>query len=188
MNLGGPRKNSVRSPRLPARPLWATRGVGLQATSGRVGPDWARLLAQRLRSSNLLGVHQQTQLNLQLWADCGGLGTAQIAATALGEALGQCIGIEIRWNLYCYCDKDKVAREFVKRNFKPQHISDDMDHRNFETNTFACSTCNCNHPLPKAGIDLYVAGFPYGLGVACVRAGIHRTSSHSRLDSRQFSA
>ena len=96
-------------------------------------------------------------MTLQLWADCGGLGTAQIAATALGEALGRELGIQLRWNLYCYCDKDEVARDFVQRNFKPAHISDDMEHRNFETNEIACSTCGCNHSLPSSGIDLYVA-------------------------------
>ena len=99
-------------------------------------------------------------MTLQLWADCGGLGTAQIAATALGEALGRELGIQLRWNLYCYCDKDEVARDFVQRNFKPAHISDDMEHRNFETNEIACSTCGCNHSLPSSGIDLYAAGFP----------------------------
>ena len=127
--------------------------------AGRAGPDWARLVAQRLRSANLFGA-QETSLTLQLWADCGGLGTANIAATALGEALGEELGLHVRWNMYCYCDKDKVAREFVKRNFKPEHISDDMEHRNFETNEIACSICNCNHSLPEGGIDLYVAGFP----------------------------
>ena len=142
-----------------AHPPWTTRGVGLQQRSGRVGPDWARLVAERLRGGNLLGF-QETQLTLQLWADCGGLGTAKIAATSLGEALGHELGIQLRWNLYCYCDKDKVARDFVQRNFKPAHISDDMEHRNFETNEIACSTCMCNHSLPSSGIDLYVAGFP----------------------------
>ena len=142
-----------------AHPHWTTRGVGLQERSGRVGPDWARLVVQRLRSGNLLGCGE-TQLTLQLWADCGGLGTAHIAATAVGEALRQELGIQLGWNLYCYCDKDKRARDFVLRNFKPAHVSDDMEHRNFETKEIACSTCMCNHPLPESGIDLYVAGFP----------------------------
>ena len=121
-----------------AHPHWTTRGVGLQERSGRVGPDWARLVVQRLRSGNLLGFGE-TQLTLQLWADCGGLGTAQIAATAVGEALRQELGIQLGWNLYCYCDKDKRARDFVLRNFKPAHVSDDMEHRNFETKEIACT-------------------------------------------------
>ena len=141
-----------------AHPHWTTRGVGLQERSGRVGPDWARLVVQRLRSGNLLGVGE-TQLTLQLWADCGGLGTAQIAATAVGEALRQELGIQLGWNLYCYCDKDKRARDFVLRNFKPAHVSDDMEHRNFETNEIACSTCMCNHPLPESGIPSFLEVF-----------------------------
>ena len=106
-------------------PLWTTRDVGLQQRSRWVRPDWARLVAQRLKSANLLGF-QETQLTLQLWADWGGLGTSLIAATELAEALGQELGIQLHWNLYCYCDKDPIARDFVQRNFKPTHISDDM--------------------------------------------------------------
>ncbi len=140
----------------PTHPNWTHRGVGLH---GSTAPQWARLGVRRLREAGLLGGEKQP-LTLQLWLDCGGIASAKIASSALSLALREECDINVNWKVYCYCDKDHVAARFVQQNFDPTHVSDNMEHRNFETNTFWCTKCNASHELPREGIDIYIAGFP----------------------------
>ena len=124
-------------------------------------PDWATALVKALHKAELLKASGTSKsLTLRVWSDCTGLATEMFASRELSRALAAELGIELNWVLFCACEKDKRARDFIMANHAPLHCSDDMLHRSFTEGQFWCEMCKANHDLPKQGIDVYIAGYP----------------------------
>ncbi len=140
------------------QPPWACGGDGLSLEH----PPWAQTLVRRLIDENILQrtVQERAKLRLQVWSDCGGIGSEFFAARVLRDVLLKELGLEMEWKLYCHCDTDARARKFVRLNHNASHTSDNMLHRDFALGTFWCDSCGQSHLLPQQGIDLYVAGYP----------------------------
>lgn len=115
---------------------------------------------QRLLDNRILQSTTGKSATLQVWSDCSGLATEMFASRELRKAMMDGVGIDVKWVLYCACETDKRARQYIKANHSPAHCSDDMMHRNFEEGKFWCEMCMDNHQLPREGIDVYVAGYP----------------------------
>ena len=146
------------APKEDSQPAWADQGVDL-GIARQASVDWARGTVRRLQSDRFLGEKGKT-LQLQIWADCGGVGTAKLAGDELTRAIAQEHDINVTMVLHTYCDKDPHAQRFVLQNMQPKHITPSMEQRNFKTNTYYCQRCATNHQLPVGEIDVYVAGFP----------------------------
>ena len=102
------------------------------------------------------------ELNVNLWSDCGGMTLEAIGLKKLATTLFKVTGVQMIVVPFIFCDKCPTARQFEMQNHDAKHISDDMAFRDFEKGTFLCSKCDDEHPMPKAGIDIYVCCFPCG--------------------------
>ena len=142
-----------------ATDAFSGRGVGLDVFAQSFQQQWTRLAVQRLVSSGFFG-NPGRRVALQLWADCGGVGTAIVAGRAIARALLEVHDICLDPLLHFYCDRDAVARRFVKQNMEPKHMAADMMQRNLQDGLYHCEKCSDNHEFPVGCIDLYVAGFP----------------------------
>ena len=154
------------APKGEPHPAWAGgQGVDL----GRGGPmsvNWARIAVRRLRDARLLGEGGKT-LELRIWADCGGVGTAKLAGVELARALDTEHDTKASILLHTYCDKDPHAQRFVTQNLQPEHLSKSMEQRSFKTSQYYCDTCATNHEFPVGDIDVYVAGFRCTVWTRC---------------------
>ena len=113
-----------------SQPAWADQGVDF-GIAWQASVDWAREAVRRLQSGRLLGQRGKT-LQLQIWADCGGVGTAKIAGDELARALAEEHQIDARVVLHTYCDKDPRAHRFVTQNMQPTHLATSMENRNLK--------------------------------------------------------
>ena len=125
-------------------------------------PKWAphalRVLMDRGHLSNKTG--QQKQLELTVWSDCSGINSEMFALRELGNELRVGLDVHVEWILYMTCESDKACREFARLNHAPKHMSEQMEHRNFQTGQVHCTIHGENHNLPRHGVDLYVGTFP----------------------------
>lgn len=144
----------------------------------RTAPDWASHMVRLLVRDSLLQRAAGKSVTLQVWSDCSGMATEMFAARHLSEALMGETGMSVKWNLFCACEKDKRARDFMMANHAPMHVSDDITHRNFVEGKFWCEKCETNHPLPDSGIDVYIAGYPCS---PWSRKGLRTDFSHPEI-------
>ena len=125
-------------------------------------PKWAphalRVLMERGHLSNRAG--QQKRLELTVWSDCSGINSEMFALRELGNEL--CVGLDVHvtWVLYMTCESDKASQEFARLNHDPKHMSERMQHRNFQTGQVHCMIHDENHDMPRQGVDLYVRTYP----------------------------
>ena len=142
-----------------ATDAFSGRGVGLDVFAQSYQQQWATHAVQRLVSSGFFG-DPGRRLTLQVWADCGGVGTALEAGRAIARALLEVHNIRLDPLLHFYCDRDAAARRFVIQNMEPPHVAAGMEQRNFQDGVYYCEKCSANHEFPVGSIDLYVASFP----------------------------
>ena len=125
-------------------------------------PKWAphavRVLMDRGHLSNKTG--QQKQLELTVWSDCSGINSEMFALRELGNELRVGLDVHVKWVLYMTCEKEKASQEFARLNHDPRHMSERMEHRNFQTGQVHCTTHGENHDMPRHGVDLYVGTYP----------------------------
>ena len=125
-------------------------------------PSWASHAVRVLQGSGYLPARtgQDKKLELTIWSDCSGINSEMFALRELGKAWRALVDATVTWILYCTCDSDRMSRRFSVLNHEPIHVSDKMEHRNFETGQFYCETHDMNHDLPRAGVDSYVGTYP----------------------------
>ena len=98
---------------------------------------------ERGHLSNRVG--QQKRLELTVWSDCSGINSEMFALRELGNELRVGLGVHVTWILYMTCESDKASQEFARLNHDPQHMSERMQHRNFQTGQVHCMIHNENH-------------------------------------------
>ena len=103
---------------------------------------------------------QQKKLELTVWSDCSGIDSEMFALRELGDALCDLLDVYVKWILYMTCESDKHCQEFARLNHHPKHMSERMEHRNFQTGQVHCMTHGENHNMPRHGVDLYVGTYP----------------------------
>ena len=125
-------------------------------------PKWAahavRVLMDQGHLSNKTG--QQKQLELTVWSDCSGINSDMFALWELGNELRVWLDVHVKWVVYMTCESDKASQEFARLNHDPRHMSEQMEHRNFQTGQVHCTTHGENHDMPRHGVDLYVGTYP----------------------------
>ena len=127
-----------------SQPKWASHAVRTLQEHGHL-PAWS-------------GQHRR--LELMVWSDCSGLNSGMFALRELGNAFLELLGLDVTWVLYMTCESDKKSREFARLNHDPVHISEKMQHRNFQTGQVHCTTHDDNHDMPRRGVDLYIGTYP----------------------------
>lgn len=139
----------------PPPPAWSQPILASQ-------PKWAHHAVHVLQEHSHLPkkLGQEKYLELTLWVDCGGINSEMFALATLGEALRELLNVSVKWILYMTCESDTTSRKFAELNHDPMHISDQMQHRNFQTGQVTCSKHGANHDMPKHGVDLYVGTYP----------------------------
>ena len=125
-------------------------------------PKWAahalRILMEKGHLSNRTG--QQKKMELTVWSDCSGINSEMFALRELSNEWHVGLGVSVTWVLYMTCESDKTSQEFSRLNHDPKHVSEQMQHRNFETGQVHCMTHGENHDMPRHGVDLYVGTYP----------------------------
>ncbi len=101
-------------------------------------------------------------LQMSVWSDCGGMCSELFALKEIAATLDTDSNFRLNIVPYVYCDCNPQARHFAELNHNPVHVADNINNRDFEAGTFYCVKCGDNHPMPKAGVDLYVCCFPCG--------------------------
>ena len=139
----------------PPPPVWSQPVPASQ-------PKWAshavRVLTEHGHLSNRTG--QQKQLELTVWSDCSGINSDMFALGEIGKELRLCLNVHVTWILYMTCESDKTSQSFTRLNHDPKHMSERMQHRNFENGQIHCTIHGENHDMPKQGVDLYVGTYP----------------------------
>ena len=135
----------------PAEP-WATDVVG-----GVAHPPWPQSYIGTVREllMGLRGKMARKHLVLNLWCDCGGMGTEALALKDMAAELAN-MGLVLDVSVYMYCDLQESAQTFARQNLKPKHLADDISSRDFDLGTFECKLCDASHTMPTTGIDLCV--------------------------------
>ena len=138
----------------PPPPAWSQHPCDL--------PKWAphalRVLMDRGHLSNRTGTVKR--LELTVWSDCSGINSEMFALRELANELRDGLNVIVTWVLYMTCESDQACQEFARLNHAPRHISERMEHRNFQTGQVHCMTHGENHPMPRHGVDLYVGTYP----------------------------
>ena len=110
----------------PAEP-WAADVVGGVAHPPR--PHVHSGTARQL----LMGICSQVpnkHLVLNVWCDCGGMGTEALALKDMAAELAN-MGLKLDVSVYMYCDQEEAAQKFARQNLKPKHMADDISSRDF---------------------------------------------------------
>ena len=153
-----PTEEPTKEP-LSGRPL-----EELAAVRGPALPPWPQHcfgLLQGLRQ--LPAKFAGGKLRIQVWSDCGGMGTELFALKEIREMLKTENGFELIVCPYAYCDCDKQALAFAELNHTYCHVADNIRDRDFDkVATYNCLKCHKCHFMPTGGIDLYVCCFPCG--------------------------
>ena len=139
----------------PPPPAWSQPAP---ASRPKWAPHAVRVLMDRGHLPNTSG--QQKQLELTVWSDCSGINSEMFALRELGNELRAGLDVHVTWVLYMTCESDKASQEFARLNHDPKHMSERMQHRNFQTGQVHCMIHDENHDLPKHGVDLYVGTYP----------------------------
>ena len=103
---------------------------------------------------------QQQRLELTVWSACSGSNSEMCALRELGSELRVWLDVHVAWPRYMACESDKASQPFATLNHDPQHMTERMQHRNFQTGQVHCMIHGENHNLPRHGVDLYVGTFP----------------------------
>ena len=139
----------------PVEP-WTADVVG-----GVAHPPWPQTYIGTVRQL-LMGLWSQVpnkHLVLNVWCDCGGMGTEALALKDIAAEVAN-LGLNFDVSVYMFCDQLEAAQTFARRNLKPKHMADDIKSRDFDLGTFECKLCDASHIMPTSGIDLYVCCFP----------------------------
>ena len=139
----------------PPPPAWSQPAP---ASLPKWAPHAVNVLMDRGHLSNKTG--QQKQLELTVWSDCSGINSEMFALRELGNELRVVLDVHVKWVLYMTCESDKASQEFARINHDPRHMSERMEHRNFQTGQVHCMTHGENHDMPRHGVDLYVGTYP----------------------------
>jgi site-specific DNA-cytosine methylase len=126
---------------------------------------WVDVLGHRL--GDLMNTTLTSSTTLNVWSDCGGMGTEMFALADLTASIQARYGVLMKANLHCVCDNEKHCRDMAIDNHTPTHVSDDIYNRNFDDGTFECSLCADTHAMPTHGLDVYVCCFPCGPWSKC---------------------
>ena len=137
---------AVPPPGGPEQPQWACH--------------WVEVLGDRL--GDLMSNTLTSGTTLNVWSDCGGMGTEMFALADITAAIQAKYGVLMQLNLHCFCDSEKHCRDMAVANHAPTHVSDDINNRDFDDGTFECSLCADTHAMPTQGLDIYVCCFPCG--------------------------
>ena len=78
-------------------------------------------------------------MELRVWSDCSGINSEMFALRELGNELRVGLDVHVEWILYMTCESDKACREFARLNHAPKHMSEQMEHRNFQTGQVHCT-------------------------------------------------
>ena len=135
-----------------------------QVVGGTPMPKWADHCVTLL-ADGFFGFRGKTgnasEVQLSIWADCGGMGTEMSALSQLSESVLQLTNQKLTVSNFCFCDKNQQCLQFAKVTHQPTHTSADIFDRDFEQNSFHCTTCEAHHQFPPK-IDIYVCCFPCG--------------------------
>ena len=142
-------------PAIPPPPAWIQPAP---ASLPKWAPHAVRVLMDRGHLSNRTG--SPKQLELTVWSDCSGINSEMFALRELGSELRVGLDVHVKWVLYMTCESDKASREFARLNHDPRHMSEQMEHRNFQTGQVHCTMHGENHDMPRHGVDLYVGTYP----------------------------
>jgi len=143
--MGQPRVIPI--PGGPMLPQWESHFVAL--LDGALRP---------LIEGNML----TSSTTINVWADCGGMGTEMFALDAISRAMGERFGARFKVSLYLFCDKDKSCREAATACHDPKHVAENIYHRDLELGVVECVKCGGSHEIPRRGVDVYVCCFPCG--------------------------
>ena len=123
-------------------------------------PDWVRHVAMALQDKFEAIAQKQMQLRINVWLDCGGIGTEMHAGECIAKGLAQ-FGIDVSFHLYGGSDKCGHATAAVQHAFAPKHWSNNILDRDLKTGRFTCvvhDTGTCQ--LPQGCIEMFSASFP----------------------------
>ena len=139
------------------QPEWAQAGSGPSPEH----PAWAEHLVHTLLQEGLLPrTPAMTECRLRVWSDCSGINSEMLALEAISKAVTQILGIHLGVSMYCSCDLDPECLRLTQMRYRPQHLCNNIVHRNFQSGQFYCMLAKDNIALPREGIDLYVGTYP----------------------------
>ena len=125
-------------------------------------PDWVNHVATAFQDKFEAIAQKQVPLHINVWLDCGGIGTEMHAAECITKGLAP-FGVDVSFHLFGGSDKCEHASAAVQHAFAPKHWSQDILDRNLGTGQFMCAvhdTDTCT--LPRESMEVYSASFPCG--------------------------
>ena len=149
------KRPAARAPERPAKGPRAVPGPAFaQEPDGPEHPEWAKRCVDVLLPYLQALTHKTDPngvLNINLWSDCGGMGTLSSAAEELSKALSELLGVKLHIRVYLLCDKEKHCQVYASDNHAPAHMSHDIFDRDFDAGTYFCAKCDETHALPTNG-------------------------------------
>ena len=159
-----PKKRATPTKKAQAKKAKAPKSWEPEVVGGTPMPNWADHCV-KLLANGFFGFRERTanagEVQLSIWADCGGMGTELTALRQLSGSVMKLTNQKLTISNFCFCDNKPMCLHFAKVNHQPKHTSKDIFDRDFQKNTFHCATCEADHQFP-AQTDIYVCCFPCG--------------------------